>query len=115
MSSNVVVMPVLSDKVEDWKQLIADLSGPRSNDFADFNTRYQLTRHRAWLQQNPDGSYLALVLHEGEGASTIMQRLVASEHPFDVEFRNKVGDLHGIDFTQPPPPPPELWIDSRNI
>ena len=112
MSSNVAIIPVLSDKLEDWKQLLTDMSGPRSSDFEDFNTRYQLTRHRVWLQQNPDGSNLAVVLHEGEGANTIMQRFATSDHPFDVELRNKIGDAHGIDFTQPPPPPPELLMDS---
>ena len=112
MSSNIVVAPVLSDKLEDWKQWIADISGPRSSEIEDFNKRYELTRHRVWLQQNPDGSYLAVVLHEGEGASTVMQRFATSEHPFDVEFRNQVGAAHGIDFTQPAPPHPELVFDS---
>ena len=112
MSSNIVVAPILSDKLEDWKQWLADISGPRSSEFEDFLTRYQVIRERVWLQQNPDGSYLAVVLFEGEGASTLMQRFATSDHPFDVEFRNKVGDAHGIDFTQPPPPPPELLFDS---
>ncbi|MCH8011503.1 MAG: hypothetical protein IIA61_06085 [Candidatus Marinimicrobia bacterium] len=111
MSSELILAPVLSDKLEEWKQWLSDLNGSRSSEYKDFLERYGITRDRVWLQQNPDGSYLAAIIHEGEGASTMMQKFATSDHPFDVEFRNKVAAAHGIDFTQPPPPGPELLSD----
>ena len=108
MPSSVFAVPVLADKVEGWKQWVKDNSGK----MAEFNKRHGLTRQQVWLQQNPDGNYIAIIVLEGEGASSMMEKFATSEHPFDVEFRNKVGDAHGIDFSQPPPPPNECVLDS---
>ena len=112
MASQVIVVPVLPDKLEDWKKWIAVLNGSRKADFDDYNKRYGITGHRVWLVQTPDGGHLAVVLLEGEGAPTIMGRLATSNHSFDVEFKNQISAAHGIDFTQPPPPSPKLLLDA---
>ena len=114
MASNLIVVPVLPDRIEAWKQWAADLSGSRKADAEDFDKRYGLTRHRAWLVPTPDGGHLAVVLQEGEGAPTMMEHFATSDHPFDVEFRKHVSADHGIDFSQPPPPSPELVLDAEH-
>ena len=41
-----------------------------------------------------------------------MPSMGASDDPFDLWFRGKINELHGIDMTQPPPaPPPELAFE----
>ena len=115
MASNLIVVPLLNDKVDDWKQLVNDSTGARANKLKDRNARYGVDRERAWLLQNPDGSHLVVVLQEGDGADKFMERFATSEHPFDVEFRDRVGEMHGIDFTQPPPPPSQLYSDTDQL
>ena len=108
----VMAVPILPGKLEAWQEFGASLEGEKSQEFDDFNKRYNLTVHRAWLQTNPDDSHLALVLHEGPGADDLIPKLAQSSHDFDEWFKGQVQELHGMDITQPPPgPPPELVID----
>jgi len=46
--------PILPAKLDAWEVWIAELNGPRKAEFDDMNTRYNVTGHRAWLQQTPD-------------------------------------------------------------
>ena len=108
----VIVAPIVEGKLETWKEWIKDLSGPRKGDLQDFNRRYGLTRHAAWLAETPAGT-MAVVLHQGPGGDDFMHKLGPSQHEFDVRFKEKVLEVHGIDVTQPPPgPPPTLLLDS---
>ena len=109
MSSDLKVVPVV--KVEFWQQWLADLAGPSNAEYQDYLKRYELDRERCWLVQGSDGGHLGIILSEGSGASTVMQKFANSEHPFDQEFKTKVGESHGIDFNAPPPPPPQLVFD----
>ena len=108
----VVLAPIVEGKLESWEEWTAELQGPRKAEFEDFNQRHGLTRHAVWRAETPAGP-MAIVLHEGPGADTVMQKLAASDHEFDVWFREKVAEVHGVDVTQPPPGPlPELVLDS---
>ena len=105
----VIAQPVLPGKLEVWREWMASLVG---EEFEDFNNRHNLTEHRAWLQSAPDGSHLVLVLIAGPGADVYVKNLGQSSHPFDVGFRGKVKEVHGMDVTQPlPGPMPELVLD----
>ncbi len=109
MSSDLKVVPVV--KVEFWLQWLSDLSGSRGAEYQDYLERYSLERERCWLVQTPDGQHLGVILSEGDGAETVMQKFATSDHPFDQEFKSKVGESHGIDFNAPPPPPPQSVFD----
>jgi hypothetical protein len=88
------------------------LEGGRAKDFDDFNSRYSLTRHSAWLAETPAGPMVA-VLHEGSGADTFMSELATSDNHFDIWFKQKTGEIHNIDFCEPlPGPPPKSLIHS---
>ena len=89
-----IAAPILPGKLEVWKEFCADCEGERKQEFADFNERYSLTRHRAWLQATPDGGHLAIVLHEGPGADEFMPSLGQSSHAFDVWFRDNIKEVH---------------------
>jgi len=110
----VVVAPVLEGKLDAWKQWIEEIQGSRSEEFADFNRRYGLTRHAAWLAETPMGP-IVVVLHEGPGADEFMQKLGPSQDAPDVWFKDKLKEIHGFDLTQPPPGPmPQLSMYSRS-
>jgi hypothetical protein len=112
MGTVAFAAPLLPGKTDAWRRWIAELNGPRAADMADFNSRYGLTRHAAWLQQTPGGDLVA-VIHEGPGAEDLMTRVAESDSEFDIWFRSAVEELHGLDLSNPPPLP-EPGIDIRS-
>ena len=103
----LIVAPILEGKLEDWKSWISGLKGPTKTEFADFNKRFELTRHSVWLAETLGGP-VAVVLHEGPGSESMMQKLGQSDHPFDKSFAKSVKDIHGMDLNSPPPGPPPV-------
>ena len=104
----IVLAPIQPSLLQDWKEWNNEVVTSRGDDFKDLNTRMQLTTHRVWLAETPDGP-MAAVLHEGPGESEFMQKVAHSDHPFDKWFRESITKFHGVDFSKPPPGPmPEL-------
>ena len=107
-----VAVPILEGMLDEWKADIAEVTGPKLDDFRDLNKRHGLTRHRAYLAPTPEGEYWVIAVHDGPGGDTFMQTLAESQHPFDKWFKDHIGRVHGIDFEAPPPGPmPELKLD----
>ena len=106
-----IAAPILPGKLDVWKEWIAELNGPRAGELDDLERRAEITRHRAYLQQNPDGGHLVIVVWDGPGADRFLPMVGNSDHPFDVWFRAKVKETHGMDMAAPPGPPPELLLD----
>ena len=108
----VVLVPIVEGKLDAWKAWVVELEGSRKDALSDFNRRYGLTRHAAWLTETPGGP-MVIALHEGPGGDELMPKLAASQNEFDVWFRERILEIHGMDVTQPPPGPmPELFLDS---
>ena len=99
-------VPIKPGKEETWKSWAAETNGARKAEFDEMNQRMGITTHAAWLQQNPDGSRLAVVVLDGPGASEFLGTLATSDHEFDRWFRTNVEDIHPMDFSAPPPPAP---------
>ena len=108
----VVLAPILEGKLETWKAWVAELEGSQKEALAEFNRRYGLTRHAAWLTETPGGPAV-IALHEGPGSDEFMPKLGPSQIAFDISFKERLKEIHGLDVTQPPPGPmPELYLDS---
>jgi hypothetical protein len=106
-----IAVPLVPDKLNDWKSWVDEMTESRKEEFEDFNQRMGLTAHRVWLMQTPQGP-LAVVLHDGPGATSLLEKVATSDHPFDTWFRENISEFHGIDFSQPlPGPPPEAVMD----
>ena len=103
-------VPIKPGKEETWKSWVAETNGARKAEFDEMNQRMGLTTHAAWLQQNPDGSQLAVVVVDGPGASEFLGKLATSDHAFDTWFRTNVEDIHPMDFSAPPPPAPVRFL-----
>ena len=100
----LVVAPIVEGKLDAWKSWIAELKGSRKQDFDDLNKRYGLTRHDVWLVDVPNGA-MAVVLHEGPGADSFMQKVGHSNNSFDLEMKRFLEEFHGMRLDQPPPGP----------
>ena len=103
----LVVAPIMEGKLEAWKSWISEIKGSGKIEFDDFNQRYELTRHDGWLAESAQGA-MAIVLHEGPGADSFMQKLGQSDHTYDLNMRQHLEDFHGMRFDQPPPGPPPV-------
>jgi hypothetical protein len=101
-----MAIPIKPGKLETWKSWCGELTGPRKAEFDDMNKRLGLTTHAAWHQMNPDGTDLAVVVVDGQGASGFLANMVSSSHEFDKWFRSQIEDIHPLDFSAPPPPMP---------
>lgn len=98
------VSPILESKRDAWESWTSAFKSSKKDEFDDFNKRYEITRHEAWLVETPNGP-LAVVLHEGPGAETFMQKVVQSDNSFDKSFVASVAELHGMDLGVPPTGP----------
>jgi hypothetical protein len=105
-----VALPCLPGGGQKLRELARECSGPRRAEFEDFHRRVGLVGERWFLQQTPQGE-LAVIALEGDPGGAL-QKLAASDQPFDVWFRERVKEVHGVDFGQPlPGPPPELVFE----
>ncbi len=110
---SLVLVPIAEGKLEKWQQWADELNNGRAAEFKEFNSRYGLIRHSAWLAETPNGNVVA-ALHEGPGAEKFMSELATSENEFDVWFKQILSECHNIDFSAPMPGlPPELVIDDK--
>jgi hypothetical protein len=53
-----------------------------------------------------------IVVFDGPGADTFLEKLATSKEPFDRWFRERISEYHGIDFSKPAVrPSPEMYMD----
>jgi hypothetical protein len=110
MSQLAIALPCLPGGAEKLRDLAAECAGPRRAEFQEFHRRLGLSGERWFLQQSPQAELLVLTL-EGDPGGAI-RKLATSDHPFDVWFRERVKEVHGVDFSKPlPTPPPQLLFE----
>jgi hypothetical protein len=103
MAQYAFFAPILPGKTAEWKQRVAEMTGPRHAEFKASRERAGVTE-RAWLQHTPQGDF-AVVVWEAPDIAKVFQTLMTSTHPFDVWFRDKIlVDIHGVTPGGPPPP-----------
>ena len=106
MAQLAIALPCLPGGADKLRQLGKVCAGERKAEFEDFHRRLGLDAESWYLQSTPGGE-LCLVVLEGDPAGA-MGKLAASDHAFDVWFREQVKGVHGVDFAEPlPGPPPE--------
>jgi hypothetical protein len=100
----LVVAPIVEGKQEAFRSWLDELKGSRKAEFDELNKRYGLTRHDVWLVESPKGD-MAVVLQEGPGADSFMQKVGHADNGFDLEMKQHLEEIHGMKMDQPPPGP----------
>ena len=100
-----MIIPIATGKAGAWKAWASELSGPRRAEFDEMNARHGLLDHRAYLQETPEGEFLAIVVVEGPGAHGVLPALGESGNAFDTWFITNVTSLHGLVPGDGAPPP----------
>ena len=110
MAVNAMALPILPGKLEAWRQYNSQINGPRRSEFEDMMRRHGFTRWLVWRQQTPQGDLL-IVFQEIKGQEITRESIRASDHAFDIWFKEQIKGITGLDLNQPPPgPPPELVL-----
>jgi hypothetical protein len=110
MAHLALALPCLPGGADQLRRLAEECRGPRRAEFEAFHRRVGLTAERWFLEQTAQGELLVMTL-EGDPLGAI-QKLAASDEPFDQWFKEQVRAVHGVDFSKPlPTPPPELVFE----
>ena len=111
MALIAIAIPILPDKMEQWRAFVGELNGGRKRDFQESRRRVGL-HERTFLQHTPMGSMVIVTL-EGDDPAGSFAKIFQADDEFTRWFVQQVKDTHGFDLTQPMPGPmPELIADS---
>jgi hypothetical protein len=101
-----IAFPIAPGQTENWKAALADLIGPRYDEYESSRTRYGLDQQTTTLQSTPMGDF-AVIYMEGADLDNTTQVMATSPDDWDVKWRDMTTGLHGTDFNDPN----ELKID----
>lgn len=111
MSGIVLTFPILDGKVEAWRRFCQELCGFRRKPYEASRQRLGITRERLALVETAFGATAVTTL-EAPDVAQVLGQIIASVLPFDVWYREKLLELHGVNlagyeqFAQPTPLPP---------
>lgn len=112
MESASWFLPILPDKVEDWKAFTVE-SETRRGEHARSRRRAGITREVASLVQTPQGSFTCVFL-EADDVARALKIMLESDDPYDKWFFDNATKLHGITReTFDAPLPTKVYFDYR--
>ena len=103
MTEIVFAIPIVHGKEDLYRQTWDELSGARRDEYAAAQKDAGVTRQAVWHQQQPDGGTLAIVYIEATDPEA-PQRFVSSDADISRWFVQRLQEVYGRDFTQPPLP-----------
>ena len=107
-----VAFPILPGKTQEWRAWMADLNGPRHDEFKASRDAAGI-RERTFLQPTPMGD-LVIVTIEGDDPGRAFGTLMAAKDPFTTWFIERAIAVHGVDPSAVTTGPlSELVVDSE--
>jgi hypothetical protein len=98
MSGIVLTFPILADKVETWRRFCQELSGSRRKPYEASRQRLGITREQLALVENTYGA-MAVTTLEAPNVAQALGQIIASHLPFDVWYRKRLRELHGVNLS----------------
>lgn len=98
MSGIVLTFPILAGKVEAWRRFCQELAGSRRQMYLSSRRRLGITHERLALVETAFGATAVTSLEAPDVAKALGQ-IIASLLPFDVWYRERLKELHGINLT----------------
>jgi hypothetical protein len=90
--SAITISSVRPGRIDAWRAFYEDLRGARRADWAQSQRRHGIRREAVWLVEDREQP-LVVVLREGSDPEGSLQSLAASDHPFDLWFRERLSEL----------------------
>ena len=111
MPLTAVAFPILPGKTDEWRTWMAELNGPRREEFNESRRRAGV-HERTFLQQTPMGD-LVIVTLEGDDPEQAFGRMMGADDEFTKWFISVATSIHGIDPSAAPTgSPSELVVDT---
>ncbi len=95
----VITFPILAGKVEAWRRFCQELSGSRRNQYEASRQRLGVTHERMALMETSFGA-TAVTTIEAPDVTEALGQLLASDRSFDVWYREKLRELHGVNLAE---------------
>ncbi len=103
--------PIVPGQLEQWREFIATMKGPRRAEHEASRRRLGMTREVASLMSTPESDFVCLY-HESDDLAKCFQLLAESTEPFDIWFKEQVAEIHGLTPEMlAGPPPATLALD----
>jgi hypothetical protein len=93
---------VSADQEEPWRRFLQELSGARSEEYAESRRRLGVSAESVWLVPKHSGGGLAVVYLEAVDPERALGELAASEAPFDSWYSRAMRKLFGFDLASSP-------------
>lgn len=97
ISGIVITFPILPGKVEAWRRFCQELAGSRRKQYEFSRQRLGITRETMALMETSFGATAVTTLEAADIAGAL-QLLIASDHSFDVWYRERLNELHGVNL-----------------
>jgi hypothetical protein len=97
MSGIVLTFPILDGKVEAWRRFCQELYGFRRKSYESSRQRLGITLERLALVETAFGATSVTTL-EAPDVAQALGEIIISVLPFDVWYREKLQELHGINL-----------------
>ncbi|HEX9995153.1 MAG TPA: hypothetical protein VGB14_19675 [Acidimicrobiales bacterium] len=107
--------PIVPGKLDAWRDFDAAMRGPRAEEHRASRQALGMVREVSSLLRTPDGTDLVCLFHEAEDLGKAFRQLAESTEPYDVWFRERLVEIHGLtpEMLAAGPPPAELHLDFR--
>jgi len=103
--------PVLPGKMDALRAFAKETMGPQRSGYDQSQKQGGITRETWSLQENPDGSAIAIVWFESPDPEKSFASLAEDSSDFAVWFREQVKQVSGVDLTEQQEGGPELILD----
>lgn len=97
MAGIVLTFPILAGKVEAWRRFCQEVSGSRLQMYLSSRRRLGITREQLALVETSFGA-TAITTLEAPDIDRALGQIITSHLPFDVWYRDRLQELHGIDL-----------------
>lgn len=92
-------IPLLPGKSEAWRRWVQELQGSRHAEYVAALRRWGIRQAHFWIRE-AGGGEVVVTYFEGQDPDALGDVLETSQHPFDVWYRQKLQEFHGMDVTQ---------------
>ena len=96
-------VPVADDKVDAVLNFADQIKGERAQDMQESRRVKHIYREQTYLNHTPMGANLCVYI-EADDPSVANKQFAESASTFDVWFKDEVGAILGMDFSEPLPP-----------
>ena len=97
-------LAVAPGKAQAARAFMRELEGTRKAEYAASERRIGIVKEAWFLQAAPMGDLLIGYM-ESEDFTRSLRMFAESRDPFDIWFKERMGDATGVDLNDPPPGP----------